>query len=373
MAKFNVPTSNKQVVEYMQRILEPPEDYYPVDPMYHEHKAQLKYSMWRLDANYIRYYWSPEFVELFGSDLFAPQGNGFGASVTSIIDAQAEEKKFLRSWQSKMGGYDAAEAYKESRGDYGTLLHLLITEMFRLGQIDLGLLPKILYEYVKRNEIWFRDTRGWVADLQNDLTGVIQWVKDYDVQPIALEAPMYVPVFHPVTGEIIYMAAGTPDLVCNMYAKNYSEKTYKKDRKRVVAIIDFKSGRKGFYEEHEIQANVYKDAWNWNMERYIVDRRSTSRFIATKCANWAPTGSRGGKTTYKFKWQDGKESRKLWYHYVAEFMIKGRHEVPDVRRLGGVLKMGQDTEQNIQYLPATDYMKQRWHEFNDEQQNNGGN
>lgn len=368
MTQYKIPTTNKQVVEYMQQLMEPPEDWYPVDPMFHEQKSQLKYSMWRLDANYVRYYWSPEFGELFGYDLFAPQGNGFGASVTSIIDAQAEEKKFLRQWQSKMGGYDAAQEYMHSRGDYGTLLHILITELFRLGQFDLSLLPKILYEYVKRNQIWFQDTRGWVSDLENDLTGVMQWVKDYDVKPIALEVPIYVPVYDPHTGEIIYMSAGTPDLVCDMYAKNYSEKTLKKHRKRVRAVIDFKSGRKGFYEEHEIQANVYKDAWNWNMKNYIVDRRSTSRFICDACANWAPTGSRGNKTTYKFTWQTDKDSSQLWYHYVSEFMIKKRHEVPDVRRLGGVLKMGEDTSQNIKYMPAEKFMKDRWKEFNEAQQ-----
>lgn len=368
MSKLSIPSTNKKVMEYLQDILLPGEEYYPVDPMHHEHKSQLKYSMWRLDSGAIRFYWSPEFRELFGNDLFAPQGNGFGASVTSIIKAQAENKPWLNQWQSNIGGYDQAQSYMNERADYGTLFHMLITELFRLREIDLNLLPEIVQEYVRLNNIWFLDTRSWAEDLKNDLTGVIQWVKDYDVVPIALEVPIYVPVYDPHTNEIIYMAAGTPDLVCDMYAKNYSEKTLKKHRKRVRAVIDFKSGRKGFYEEHEIQANVYQKAWNWNMENFIIDRRSTSRFICSECANWAPTASRGASTTYKFTWQTGKDSEALFYHYVKEFIIKKKHEISNVRRIGGKLKMGEDTSQNVSFMDPEKFMKQRWDEFNEAEQ-----
>lgn len=367
MKAIRIPTTNKELVNYLSDVLKPGEDYYPVDPMFHEQKAQLKYTMWRLDSGATRYYWSPDFWELFGNDLFHQEQNGFGASVTSIIGLMGEEKPWLRQWQSRMGGFDQAEEYKEFRADYGTLMHILITELFRIKQIDLSVLPEIVNEYVRLNELWFQDTSGWANDLKNDLTSLIQWVNDYEVVPIALEVPIYVPVFHPMTGEVVYMAGGTPDLVCWMNDKNYSEKTPKYKRKRVTAIIDFKSGRKGFFDEHRIQRKVYMDAWNWNMERWIVDRRSTSRFVADICANWAPTASRGAEQTYKFEIHRDKHDQlvKKWYHYVANFIHDGNHLVSDVRNIGGTLKMGDSTGPNVKMQSAEAYMRDKWKEFNE--------
>lgn len=55
------------------------------------------------------------------------------------------------------------------------------------------------------------------------------------------------------------------DCPCTMLAKIGSDE-------RINAIVDFKSGRKGFYEESEIQLGMYRDMWNVNFEQFPVTR-----------------------------------------------------------------------------------------------------
>jgi hypothetical protein len=76
------------------------------------------------------------------------------------------------------------------------------------------------------------------------------------VKPLAVEISMV----HP---EKNY--AGMVDLVCSMLTKPGATE-------RINAIVDFKSGRKGFYEEMEIQLHLYRDMWNYNFPEHQVER-----------------------------------------------------------------------------------------------------
>jgi len=353
--QIGIGDRNQQIASYFDRLFEPDPDYYPVDLFYYDDRAQLSYNLWRLDRGFIRYY-------------FDPLKESFHASVTSILSDQEPEKPWLRKWQTQMGGYEEAMDFMNMRGDYGTLAHMLFTEAPKLGQLQTEKLEMAVRIFVRKNHLWFRDTRRWSDDLKNDLAGLFQWWKDYEVVPIATEVPILVPVWNPHTDRLHYIAAGTPDLVCTLNRYNYTDKTPKKDRKRVNAIIDFKTGRKGFWESHEIQANIYKDAWNWNMDNKIADKRSSRSLHCTCCANWAPTDSQGDKTTYKFKWQHTKESNEKFFNYVDNFMQDGRHEVSDVRDITGTLKLGEDTSNNVVYRPAAEFMKERWEEYQQQQE-----
>jgi hypothetical protein len=76
---------------------------------------------------------------------------------------------------------------------------------------------------------------------------------DYNVKPLAIEIILY----HPADGY-----AGALDIVCEMDWK----------KARVRAVIDIKSGRKGFYESHEIQLKAYQTMWDIHFPELPIDK-----------------------------------------------------------------------------------------------------
>lgn len=246
----------------------------------------------------------------------------FYTSVTTLIKQTMPTSPYLISWIAQMGEEEARK-YSEERAHYGTFLHIESSKLTINGEYDLETLPAVLMAYTemeKGDPSWVHE---WSDSLKKDLLAWAQFLIDYQVKPIAIEIILTHPDGY----------AGAIDLVCEMTIeeKAYIGERYKtgekagqpkesKIQKRVLAIIDMKSGKKGFWESHEIQLEAYRQMWDhtYGEERPIE-----------KLYNWAPKDWTGKTPTYHLKDQTDSPNRAKFEHLVKLAAIE--REKKDMR------------------------------------------
>lgn len=178
-------------------------------------------------------------------------------SVTSFTSAVLPESRFLTDWRmqkaAEFGSADAANEFVRATADYGTALHIAVADFVRNGGMDW-----------QEFEIWadehlsaagFHDDktrRAAVRELIKDFASMAQFLHDYRCTVLAVELP----VLSPALG-----LATQIDLVVEMDAKDY-DKTPVEKRQRHKAIINLKSGKKGFFEAHQYQLLAERALFN---------------------------------------------------------------------------------------------------------------
>jgi hypothetical protein len=192
----------------------------------------------------------------------------FYASVTTIIDKTTPMPFGLKKLLGDMG-VEGYYKFMRQKAGYGSLLHILFADYFKSGKtkeertFDFDSIPGRVSLYVEEKHIDY-DTDYWSWDLRKDLAALIKWAWDYDVEPIAVE-------ISGIYNDGQFAFAGCLDLICNMtiQVKDYWGELYKSGEKkgepkesykdvRVSAIVDLKSGKSGFFTDHEIQLHMYK-------------------------------------------------------------------------------------------------------------------
>ena len=214
--------------------------------MFFDEKTLIEppYKVWQLNSKEHRYYYRYDDA---GNPEFFP-------SVTTILSQTLPKAPHLINWIANKG-IEEAERYKGERAAYGTFMHAAFEELLINRAYDLDGLKGKLKEYIEVYRLP-DDFIYYADDLKKDVLAFAQFVLDYDVRPLAVE----IALVHPY-----YKYAGMIDCPCTMRAKIGSDD-------RINAIVDFKSGRKGFYEESEIQLGMYRDMWNVNFEQFPVTR-----------------------------------------------------------------------------------------------------
>ena len=214
--------------------------------MFFDEKTLIEppYKVWQLNSKGHRYYYRYDDA---GNPEFFP-------SVTTILSQTLPKAPHLINWIANKG-IEEAERYKGERAAYGTFMHAAFEELLINRAYDLDGLKGKLKEYIEVYRLP-DDFIYYADDLKKDVLAFAQFVLDYDVRPLAVE----IALVHPY-----YKYAGMIDCPCTMRAKIGRDD-------RINAIVDFKSGRKGFYEESEIQLGMYRDMWNVNFEQFPVTR-----------------------------------------------------------------------------------------------------
>lgn len=221
-----------------------------------------KYKLYQLNSNGHRYYYRYEGE----TPVFYP-------SVTTLLKQVMPTSPYLIEWMIKNGAEGSVEK-RDLAAAYGTFMHAQFESLIINRRYDFDSVPEALLTYIERNNLPDKFFGDSLTKVRKDVCAFAQFVKDYNVRPLAVEIALVHPEFH---------YAGTLDLPCVM--------TDPKTGKEFAAIVDFKSGRKGFYEEHELQLHLYKDMWNMNFPEMPIER----------VFNFAPKDWRGVKPTYTLK------------------------------------------------------------------------
>ena len=233
------------------------------------------YRVFQLNSDGHRYYY--RFNEA-GEPEFFP-------SVTTLLKQVMPTPPALLDWMIA-NGKDGATEKRDLAAAYGTFMHIQFETLVINRRYDFDSVPAVLLGYMERENLPEKVFAEWLPKIRKDVLAFAQFVRDYNVKPLAIEIGLVHPEYH---------YAGCIDLPCIM--------TDTKSGKQFTAIVDFKSGRKGFYEEHELQLHLYREMWNVNYPETPVAR----------VFNFSPKDWRT-KPTYNLKDQtDSANARKLPY------------------------------------------------------------
>lgn len=276
------------------------------------------YRLHRMDSKGGRYYYTLD-------EKMRPT---FYPSITHIIGKTLPVSDALVEWKANMG-VKQAEAYMHERAEYGTDFHRCAEELLRYREINL--------DAILTREVW-------QEDIKKDLLSFAAFIREHSVNPLAVEIML--------KSEDGY--ACTTDLVCQMdigtgVNGNITQTDKKKGTiSRIYAIIDFKTGKKGFYESHEIQLEACKKAWNESGLGVQVER----------VFNFAPSDWKS-EPTWKFKEQTDARSAKKLPILLESFRIDQPSKPGDIMNIGGLLNLDGNISATYTFTDVNDIISER--------------
>lgn len=279
------------------------------------------YRVYQLNSDGHRYYY--RFNEA-GEPEFYP-------SVTTMLKQVMPTPYGLIEWMLQ-NGKEGAEEKRDTAALYGTFMHIQFERLIINRRYDFDEVPGLLLEYMEKNNVPDKYFNDWAIKIRKDVLAFAQFVKDYNVRPLAIEIGLVHPAYH---------YAGCVDMPCIM--------TDPKKKQDFPAIVDFKSGRKGFWEEHELQLHLYRDMWNVNFPDLPIER----------VFNFSPKDWRT-KPTYNLKDQtDSKNAAKL-PHLLALAAIEDEKRDNTLTVVHGVVSLDEgEPLDNVLELSLAELIKSK--------------
>lgn len=258
------------------------------------------YRVYRLDGEGHRYYYR---FDEFGEPVFYP-------SVTTMLKQVMPTSPFLIDWMLANGKEGAVEK-RDLAAAYGTFMHIQFERLVVNRSYNFDEVPGELLAYMERENLPEKFYADSLSKIRKDVLAFAQFVRDYNVKPLAIEIGLVSPTYH---------FAGCVDMPCVM--------TDPKTGKAFTAIVDFKSGRKGFYEEHELQLHLYRMMWDENFPEVRIDR----------LFNFSPKDWRT-KPTYNLKDQTESVNAQKLPHLLALAAIEDEKRDNTLTIVRGVLDL----------------------------------
>ena len=251
-------------------------------------------------------------------------------SVTNLIASTMPTPEPLKKWIADMG-YEESKRYMNERADYGTFMHMKFQELLINQSLNLDMIDEDLRLYIQSCQLSPTLFESWLPEMKKDILGFAQFIIDYKVKPLAIEVVL----------ASKFGFAGAVDLICHMTIpkKDFFGEVYKSGENKgqpkettlyfeIFAIIDFKSGRKNFYESHEIQLEAYK----W----MIGENFPHLEMSALRLFNYSPSEWRT-VPGYKLKDQTDSPNRKKLQHLINIAAIETSKREKSVLQISGIL------------------------------------
>lgn len=269
-------------------------------------------------------------------------------SVTTVVKGTSPTSPFIINKMIEMGK-EKWDQYLNERSEYGTVMHILISELVRAQQMTIPLSVEEIAEIGIHNKGFnYKIFERFKEDLYSDLLSFAAFYHEYKVQPIALELPL---------ASFEHRFAGTLDMPCLMAlpTKGYWGEVYKSGPQKgtmketvqlveVLALVDFKSGRHGFYRDHEVQLKMCEVLFRDNYPE-ICDKYPVKLF------NWAPKAWKT-EPSYSLTDQTGKVSAESVRNRVSLFSDENPPVFKSNRTISGTIVLGEQPEGFCSYEDA---------------------
>ena len=280
-------------------------------------------------------------------------------SLTTVMSTCTPMAYGLMKWKMDNGEKESTRLANVA-AMYGTLMHQEFGNFCINQQWNFDNAEEVVADYCSKNEFYSEDTKEWPDRLREDIQAFADFVYQYKVKTLAIEMVLCSDAFEFATAI---------DLVCMMTVpeKGYWGEKYASGEKKgqdkvtnkdvtVRAIVNFKSGRHGFYAENANQLELERMVWNENYPDLPIDR----------VYNFAPTDWRNASgDKFKLADQTGKANKIEMEAMLmlASERYKGKNEQKIWTSIYGEIYYGNDPTNNISQTRVIDYLEGKITEY----------
>jgi hypothetical protein len=174
---------------------------------------------------------------------------------TTNMTSEIPKSEQLIDWYASKGAEWAKRNYYQ-RMLFGSLEHSMLADYAIFKKLNLDEIPDRVRNYFFTQNFYCteKELSDMAIEAQMDFIGLSRWMIDYKVQLIAVEIPVF--------SDVDYMATQI-DLVCLIEEdETFEREGYKTPGKRkipVLALINYKSGKSGFFDTHRFQLESEKN------------------------------------------------------------------------------------------------------------------
>lgn len=277
---------------------------------------------------------------------------------TTNMTEEIPKSDALIEWYANKGTASAKRHYY-LRMLFGSLEHSMLADFCIFKKISLTDIPDRVRNYFFTQNFYCteKELSELTVEAQMDMIGLSRWMLDYKVQLLAVEIPVY--------SDVDLMATQVDLVGIIEEDETYEREGYKTPAKRkipVLALINYKSGKSGFYPAHRFQLESEKNMFlecfpdfaNYKVRTYNL---SGKKFKTTK---WD-----GRTRPYSFADQSDKINVDRYNAYLALAKITRDERLSKpIKIISGDLEIGKDPASCVQEKTLKQIVEENmWQQF----------